>query len=88
MPNGLRPIVGGLMPRIAPRGIEFAKARVEMKAAEIVVHLRREHPARIKNKVPAHVWPLVAPYGLRPEATERPDAHARAHAGAAATAPG
>ena len=32
MPNWLRPIVGWLMPRVGPRGLEFARARVEMKA--------------------------------------------------------
>ena len=86
MPNWLRPIVGWLMPRIGPRGVEFAKARVEMKAAETVVHLRREHPARIKNMVPGHVWPLVAPYGLVPATREQADG-AAPHRAAAAEAP-
>ncbi len=66
MPDWLRPIVGWLMPRIGPRGLEFARARVEMKAVETVLHLRREAPRKMKNMVPAHVWPLVAPYGLTP----------------------
>ncbi len=64
MPDWLRPVVGWLMPRLGPRGLEFARARVEMKAAETVLHLRREHPARMKHMVPAHVWALVAAYGL------------------------
>jgi coenzyme F420 hydrogenase subunit beta len=71
MPKWLRPIVGKLMPRIGPRGLEFARARVEMKALETVVHLRREAPRRIKHMVPPHVWPLVAPYGLAPKDGER-----------------
>ena len=66
MPNWLRPIVSFLQPRIGPRGLEFARARVEMKAVETVLHLRRTHPARVKNMVPAHVWRLVARYGLVP----------------------
>ena len=66
MPNWLRPIVGWLMPRVGPRGLEFARARVEMKAVETILHLRREHPARMKNMVPPHVWRLVARYGLVP----------------------
>jgi len=70
MPGWLRPIVAWLQPRIGPRGLEFARARVEMKAVETVLHLRRAHPARIKNMVPAHVWRLVAPYGLAPSADE------------------
>jgi coenzyme F420 hydrogenase subunit beta len=71
MPNFLRPLVGKLMPKIGPRGLEFARARVEMKAIETVLHLRRREPARMKHMVPAHVWDLVAPYGLEPEAGER-----------------
>ena len=70
MPQWLRPVVGWLMPRMGPRGLEFARARVEMKAIETVVHLRREQPARMKSMVPAHVWPLVQPYGLTPSESE------------------
>ena len=72
MPDWLRPLVGWLMPRIGPRGLEFARARLEMKAVETVLHLRRQAPARLKSMVPDHVWALVAPYGLRPEPTENP----------------
>ena len=71
MPDWIRPIVGWLMPRIGPRGLEFARTRVEMKACETVVHLRREEPASVKNMVPAHVWTLVEPYGLTPKDGER-----------------
>jgi coenzyme F420 hydrogenase subunit beta len=71
MPNWLRPIVGWLMPRVGPRGLEFARARVEMKAVETVIHLRREEPKRMKNMVPIHVWPLVEPYGLVPGPGEK-----------------
>jgi coenzyme F420 hydrogenase subunit beta len=71
MPNWLRPLVSFLQPRVGPRGLEFARARVEMKAVETVLHLRRMHPARIKNMVPAHVWRLVARYGLVPTAQEQ-----------------
>lgn len=80
MPDWLRPIVSFLQPRIGPRGLEFARTRVEMKAIETVLHLRRAHPARLKNMVPAHVWRLVAPYGLTPAADESaalPDTTAR-----------
>jgi coenzyme F420 hydrogenase subunit beta len=70
MPNWLRPIVGWLMPRVGPRGLEFARARVEMKAVETMVHLQRESPARMKTMVPEHVVHLVRPYGLhRPSAS-------------------
>ena len=70
MPDWLRPIVSFLQPRVGPRGLEFARARVEMKAVETVLHLRRTHPARMKNMVPAHVWRLVARYGLVPDKDE------------------
>lgn len=71
MPPWLRPIVGWLMPRIGPRGLEFARARVEMKAIETVLHLRRHVPRRMRSMIPAHVWALVAPYGLTPRPGER-----------------
>jgi coenzyme F420 hydrogenase subunit beta len=64
MPNFLRPIMGWLMPKIGPKGLEFARARVEMKAIETVLHLRRAHPRRMKHMIPDHVWKLVATYGL------------------------
>lgn len=66
MPNWLRPIMGYLMPRLGPKGLEFARARLDMKAAETVLHLRRHAPAKMKNMVPDHVWRLAAPYGLAP----------------------
>ncbi|WP_416914625.1 MAG: Coenzyme F420 hydrogenase/dehydrogenase, beta subunit C-terminal domain [Roseicyclus sp.] len=66
MPDWARPIVAFLQPRIGPRGLEFARARVEMKAIETILHLRRAHPARVKNMVPAHVWRVAARYGLAP----------------------
>ena len=67
MPNWLRPLVGWLLPRIGPRGLEFARTRVEMKAIETVIHLRRSYPKRLRNMVPEHVWALVKPYGLTKE---------------------
>jgi coenzyme F420 hydrogenase subunit beta len=72
MPDWARPIAAFLQPRIGPRGLEFARARVEMKAIETVLHLRRSFPARVKSMVPDHVWRLVAPYGLEREQDEVP----------------
>ncbi|WP_137178098.1 Coenzyme F420 hydrogenase/dehydrogenase, beta subunit C-terminal domain [Roseomonas sp. AR75] len=72
MPGFLRPLVGWLMPKIGPRGLEFARARVEMKASETVLFLRHAAPRRLRSMVPAHVWRLVAPYGLAPRPGETP----------------
>jgi coenzyme F420 hydrogenase subunit beta len=74
MPDWLRPIMGWLMPRVGPRGLEFARTRVEMKAIETVLHLRRAHPGRMRHMIPAHIWALVAPYGLLPGPGEIPSA--------------
>ncbi len=71
MPNFLRHVVGWLMPRVGPRGLEFARARVEMKAVETVLHLRMQRPGRMKNMIPDHVWKLVAGYGVTPREGER-----------------
>lgn len=73
MPKWARPIVSWLQPRFGPRGLEFARARVEMKAAETILHLRRSAPAKIKNMVPGHVWKIMKAYGLEPDGDERTD---------------
>lgn len=72
MPRWVKPLVNWLMPRTGPRGLEFARARVEMKAIESILHLRREAPARLKNMLPDHVWQLAARYGLTPTADVTP----------------
>ncbi|MEM1020837.1 MAG: Coenzyme F420 hydrogenase/dehydrogenase, beta subunit C-terminal domain, partial [Pseudomonadota bacterium] len=64
MPNFIRPIVAWLMPKIGPKGQEFARARVEMKAIETILHLRSALPRRVKHMVPAHVWEIAKQYGL------------------------
>ena len=51
--------------------LEFARARLEMKAVETVLHLRRERPRRMRHMIPAHVWALVKPYGLGPRDGEQ-----------------
>jgi coenzyme F420 hydrogenase subunit beta len=73
MPNWLRPVVGWLMPKVGPKGLEFARARVEMKALETVVHLRREAPRKLKHMVPRHLWRLTAAYGVTPSSSETED---------------
>lgn len=73
MPDWLRPVVSWIMPRFGPRGLEFARARVEMKAAESILHLRRQEPRRMKHMVPDHVWDLAEPYDLKPQEGERKD---------------
>lgn len=70
-PNWVRPLVAWLMPKIGPKGLEFARARVEMKAAESVLHLRRARPNRLRQMVPTHIWALLKPYGIEPGSEER-----------------
>lgn len=72
MPDWVRPIVAFMMPKIGPKGQEFARTRVEMKAIETVLHLRAAMPKKMRSMVPAHIWKLVAPYGLVPEKDEKP----------------
>lgn len=70
MPNFLRGIFAWVMPRFGPRGLEFAKARIEMKAIESVIHLRQVAPHKMKNMIPRHIWKLVRTYGLEPQYDE------------------
>ena len=66
MPGWLRPIVARLQRHVGPKGLEFARARVEMKALEGIVTLRRQRPRRVRHMVPPAAWALVEPYGLEP----------------------
>ena len=72
MPDWLRPVVSWLMPRVGPRGLEFARARVEIESHRSILHLRREAPQRLKKHgAPA----LLAPAGAlrhHPTEDERP----------------
>ncbi len=70
MPAWLRPLVGRLQRRLGPRGLEFARARVEMKAVEGIVSLRRHAPRKVRRLVPPTTWAAAAPYGLAPKAGE------------------
>ena len=56
--------------------LDPARARLEMKAVETVLHLRRERPRRMRHMIPAHVWALVRPYGLTPAPGETSDGEA------------
>jgi len=70
MPNFMRSVMAWLMPRVGPRGLEFARARVEMKAAESILHLRYLHPKKMRHMIPSYIWAQVANYGLLPEEDE------------------
>ncbi|MEM7677327.1 MAG: Coenzyme F420 hydrogenase/dehydrogenase, beta subunit C-terminal domain [Myxococcota bacterium] len=76
-PKWIRPLMSWLMPRIGPRGLEFARARLEMKALETVMHLRRSRPRRMRRMVPEHIWSLVNAYGITSKPEERPRAGPR-----------
>lgn len=73
-PDWLRPLIGWAQRRFGPKGLEFARTRVEMKMAEGIINLRNERPQRIKRMVPDIAWRLVARYGLTPRKGERAEA--------------
>jgi coenzyme F420 hydrogenase subunit beta len=65
-PTFARPMIGWAMRTFGPKGLEFARARIEMKLVEAVLTLRRTRPRRLRAMVPASAWPLVRPYDLVP----------------------
>jgi coenzyme F420 hydrogenase subunit beta len=73
-PTLLRPFVNWMMSRFGPKGLEFARTRVEMKHTEGILNLRHERPHRLRRMVPDFAWRLAAPYGLVPTARELPPA--------------
>ena len=70
-PRWVRPLIGWMQTRFGPKGLEFARTRVEMKMAEGIINLRAERPRRMKRMIPDFAWALVAPYGLTPKPGER-----------------
>ncbi len=75
-PQWLRPLIGWAQRRFGPKGLEFARTRVEMKMAEGILNLRAERPQRMKRMVPDFAWRLVSPYGLAPRAGEHEEMRA------------
>lgn len=71
-PKPLRPFVNWMMTRFGPKGLEFARTRVEMKHTEGILNLRNERPHRLRRMVPSFAWTLAAPYGLLPTERELP----------------
>ncbi len=65
-PTFARPLIGWAMRTFGPKGLEFARARIEMKLVEAVLTLRRTRPRRLRTMIPASAWPLVRPYDLVP----------------------
>jgi len=70
MPKWLRPLVARIMPLTGPKGLNFARTRVEMKAAETILYLRQMAPKRMRSMIPHHVWLIAERYGLHPQAGE------------------
>jgi hypothetical protein len=86
MPDWLRPIVGWLMPKLGPRGLEFARARVEMKALRLAgarrhaLLRRRRHPPRSAHGAQAARRTAGPALGRRPDRDGLPGlARAGAH---------
>lgn len=45
-----------------PRGLEFARAIIEMKLLRNLTHVREKYPANEARIVPYHVYETVKPY--------------------------
>ena len=70
MPSVLRPLVGFLQRKLGPSGLEFARARIEMRYLEGISALRRSRPRRVRWMVPGVAGRLCGEYGVLPSAGE------------------
>jgi coenzyme F420 hydrogenase subunit beta len=70
-PTWVKPLIGWMMTRFGPKGLEFARTRVEMKAVEAVLMLRHLRQRRMSSMLPDHIWRLAARYDLTPQPGER-----------------
>lgn len=72
-PAWARPLIGWMMTRFGPKGLEFARTRVEMKQVEGIVNLRAHRPRRVRRMVPDFAWRAAAAYGFAPRPGEAAD---------------
>jgi coenzyme F420 hydrogenase subunit beta len=70
-PKWVRPLIGWAQRRFGPKGLEFARTRVEMKMAEGILTLRQQRPHRMKRMIPSFAWDLVSRYGIAARPGER-----------------
>ncbi|MFN0099351.1 MAG: Coenzyme F420 hydrogenase/dehydrogenase, beta subunit C-terminal domain [Gemmatimonadaceae bacterium] len=70
-PKWVRPLIGWAQRRFGPKGLEFARTRVEMKMAEGILTLRQQRPHRMKRMIPSFAWDLVSRHGIAARPGER-----------------
>lgn len=70
-PTWVKPLIGWMMTRFGPKGLEFARTRVEMKAVEAVLMLRHFRQRRMSSMLPDHIWRIAARYDVTPQPGER-----------------
>jgi len=58
----VRRLIAFLQRRGGPKGLEFARAIIEMKLLRNLTHVREKFPANESRIVPYHVYESVAPY--------------------------
>ncbi len=70
-PKWVRPLIAFMMTHFGPKGLELARTRVEMKAVEAMLCLRRFRPERMQWMLPPHVLSLASRYDVT--ATPKPE---------------
>ena len=58
----MRRLVAFLQRRRGPRGLEFARAIIEMKLLRNLTHVREKFPGNEAHIVPYHVYETLRPY--------------------------
>jgi coenzyme F420 hydrogenase subunit beta len=61
-PKPIRALIAFLQRRRGPKGLEFARAIIEMKLLRNLTHVREKHPGVAEKVVPYHVRESLAPY--------------------------
>ncbi len=62
-PKLVRKLIAFLQRRRGPRGLEFARAIIEMKLLRNFTHVREKFPQLEERIVPYHVYGAIKPYG-------------------------
>ncbi len=61
-PKPIRALIAYLQRKRGPKGLEFARAIIEMKLLRNLTHVREKHAASETRVVPYHVYEALDPY--------------------------
>lgn len=67
LPMWIAKLMGLVIEKIGPRGLEYARFSIDSHFARNYLYVRRRHPGKLERHVPRYAKKIVAQYALSPE---------------------